>query len=869
MKRFAMVAVVGVVISAFLSAPAAAQAPQLPSPDSQCLTCHDGIEPIRQADSLMMRRIIALGSDEGDPAGCTVCHGGDPRETEKEAAHGSSGFFPDPGSSWIAAKTCGRCHQKHVASQKTSLMMTEAGKIQGVAWAFGAMHLKYGAESAYHHLWGNYDVKNPANPKARLGTDAYRDYMKKLTSKESQVFVDQLLALPEAPGEDELEKLIEQPELAAFTYLRNQCLRCHHGVKGRYKRGDYRGMGCSSCHIPYGNEGRYEGADESISTTEPGHPLVHSIQSSRKTKVTVVHKQEVTGEDGQKKIEEKEITYSGIPVETCTTCHDRGKRIGVSFQGLMESPYEAPFTDGGGHQPKLHTKHYMAMHQDVHYQKGMACQDCHTSIDVHGDGFLATANLGAVQIECSDCHGTPDAYPWELPLGFGDEFDDSLLSEGPRRTADELTSHLKQGTIYDPEDGYLRTARGNPFSNVVRRGNRVVVHTAGGADITLEPLKFIEEDGAFSTAGQVAMKQIGAHVAGMECYTCHTSWTPQCYGCHVKIDYSANGIPGPSGATNWEPRKSFDYLASGAKFEARPEVSGLRGESLLAAEFPDLMIPGQIEEQRSHTRWDHPALGINGERRVTPVAPGCQVSVTVVLPGDKPGGDKKTVLLNHIFGAAAGTERPDKDVLSLDMSPTQPHTTTSTPRSCESCHLSEKALGHGIGGAANLRPPSDGLTVDLETAAIDEGGNHQLLSQNAQRQREPIAGLDDDWSRFVTPEGEQLQTVGHHFKHSRALNEQEQLHISREGVCLSCHEEIPDGSLAVSFLHHVGEYMGQIPKNPHEHNELIHKVVLMSAWVQFLVALGAPLVGLAIAIGGVWYYRRRRKAKGAAETPTD
>ncbi|WP_197530987.1 hypothetical protein [Bythopirellula polymerisocia] len=61
--------------------------------------------------------------------------------------------------------------------------------------------------------------------------------------------------------------------------------------------------------------------DPTISRVEPGHMLVHSIQGSREAKVTV-----------------HDTTYSGIPVETCITCHDRGKRIGVSFQGLMETP---------------------------------------------------------------------------------------------------------------------------------------------------------------------------------------------------------------------------------------------------------------------------------------------------------------------------------------------------------------------------------------------------------------------------------------------------------------------------------------------------------------------------------------------------
>ena len=102
----------------------------------------------------------------------------------------------------------------------------------------------------------------------------------------------------------------------------------------------------------------------------------------------------------------------------------------------------------------------------------------------------------------------------------------------------ELTDHLRQGYRYPPKQGYLLTARGNPFSNVVRDGNQVIVHTAGGKDLVLRPLKRIERDKEFSLAGLVAMNEIRPHVEKMECYTCHASWAPQCYGCHVKIDYS-------------------------------------------------------------------------------------------------------------------------------------------------------------------------------------------------------------------------------------------------------------------------------------------------------------------------------------------
>ncbi len=310
---------------------------------SGCLACHKGIEPIRDHNSEMMQEIFIRGQRLGDPAGCVVCHGGSPEATTEEDAHKGKAFYADPGSPWINKFTCGQCHTELVKAQWTSLMMTEAGKIQGAAWAFGSLE-------GYEHRWGNYDVSNPGQILERLGTDAYKTYMEHLKFMEPQAYPDEMTALPEAPSD--LTQLADHPEQAVFTYLRTDCQRCHLAVKGRQKRGDYRGMGCSACHIPYGNEGLYEGGDESIPKNEPGHLLVHMIQATREAKVTV-----------------HDNVYSGIPVESCTTCHDRGKRIGTSFQGLMESAYASPFTEGGGGQIALHSKHYIALQEDIHYNK--------------------------------------------------------------------------------------------------------------------------------------------------------------------------------------------------------------------------------------------------------------------------------------------------------------------------------------------------------------------------------------------------------------------------------------------------------------------------------------------------------------------
>ena len=752
-------------------------------------------------DSEMMQAIEMFAEMADDPVGCTVCHGGDTTAATKEKAHGGKAFYPDPGSPWINALTCGQCHDELVKAQWNSLMMTEAGKIQGATWAFGSLE-------GYDHRWANYDANNPSERETSLVTEDYCAYMDRLKIAEPQVFPDKMTSVPDAPTD--MAHLADHPEQAVFTYLRGDCLRCHLAVKGRQRRGDYRGMGCSACHIPYGNEGFYEGGDETIPKDEPGHMLVHSIQATREAKVTVNDKQ-----------------YSGIPVETCNSCHDRGKRIGVSYQGLMESAYTSPYTKDGREQIGLHTKHYIAMKEDVHYRKGMFCQDCHTSVDVHGDGYLAGSNLAQVEIECADCHGTPQAYPWELPLGYGDEF--AQASDGTARgVARKLPAALHRGTGYRNDEGYLRTARGNPFTNVVRKGNTVIVHTAAGKDIELKPLKLLLDQNELKLDAKVAMDNVKAHIDKTECYSCHSSWAPQCYGCHVKIDYS-------------DGKKSFDWIAAGHQHKDNKSAADA-GE----ADY-DTFMPGEIKEMRSYLRWETPALAINGEGRVTPVMPGCQVSATVI------GADGETILQNHIFRTLPESEGSGaKGQLGIDMSPVQPHT-VGQARPCHSCHLSEKALGYGIEGGRLNREPNEAVIVDLMTA------DAQVLPTGVQTQIEAIPGLTADWSRFVTEDGKQLQTVGSHFSLSRPLNNEERRHIDRQGVCLACHKEIPDGTLATGFLHHVAKYAGQLPKTPKKHNSMIHKILMIAAWGQLLTVVTGTLAGLACC---VWFFRIRRRRHG-------
>jgi len=699
-----------------------------------CLSCHEGIEDIRSPDSDMMKQIKAMGE-------CTACHGGDPTvtaediqdEEAKAAAHGGNGqpFYPDPGNLWIADKTCGKCHPGYAESLQKALMNTEAGKIHGTLWAFGALD----PDNIYKVRYANYDVEDTDGPTPVFGTDTYKKYMEALKEAWPEQIPDKLEALPLPTPEE----ITEHPEWAAFTYMHSDCQRCHVAVPPRAKRGDWRGTGCSACHMPYSNEGYYEGNDPTIPKDEPGHILVHSIQATRESVVEV---------NGKK--------YSGIPVESCNSCHNRGKRIGVSYEGIMEFPYGTPFDEKGGKQPKLHTKQYLFIQDDIHHagrdpQKGgLLCQDCHTSIDMHGDGNIYGTTLAQVEIECADCHGTPDAYPWELPLGYQEEelvkaIADKVDLESPRGLWEKnLPLWMTYGTIYDMKDGYLLTARGNPFGNVVKDGDKVILHSANGNDYEVPLLKKIKEDGAWvSMDADVAMDKIKAHMDNMECYACHASWAPQCYGCHVVVDYS-----GDKTSTSW--------ILTGNKYRE----AGGSARHLDFSKNTEKQ-PGKAWEGRAYLRWEDPILGVNGEGRVTPIIPGCQVVFTVIGP------DGTTLVHNKIGRTPPNTEGAGPEgQRGIDMAPAQPHTVGKKARTCESCHSDPKALGYGIKGGIFLRGYTEPRYIDL----VDAQGN--VIPSKTQPQMQAIPDLPMDWSQVVDPEtGEQLQTVGQHWPASRPLDD--------------------------------------------------------------------------------------------------
>ncbi|MFQ5765202.1 MAG: hypothetical protein ACE5GT_09745, partial [Rhodospirillales bacterium] len=320
-----------------------------------------------------------------------------------------------------------------------------------------------------------------------------------------------------------------------------------------------------------------------------------------------------------------------------------------------------------------------------------------------------------------------------------------------------LPDFMEFATTYEPEDGYLLTTRGNPFGNVVKKGKRVILHSASGLDFDVPILHQMKKDNAWkSPEAMVAMSAVGKHMESMECYACHSDWAPQCYGCHITVDYSKG-------------KTDVDWITT----------ANARADNGLTADYPlgtnGLKSPGKVSETRSYLRWETPILGINGEGRVSPLMPGCQVITTVI---DKTG---KTIVNNKIWDTPEGK--------GLDHAAVQPHTAGRRARTCESCHDNPKTLGYGIEDGRFLKGYDKGFVVDLETA------QGKTITKQHQFQSLAIPGLDHDLSQIVTRDNKQLVTVGSHWPLTSPLPAAMRGKMERTGLCVGCHQNMLDEKL--------------------------------------------------------------------------
>jgi hypothetical protein len=271
----------------------------------------------------------------------------------------------------------------------------------------------------------------------------------------------------------------------------------------------------------------------------------------------------------------------------------------------------------------------------VHVDVGMQCVDCHFSQDAHSNGHIVGEVMAGVEIQCQDCHGTVDAYP-------------SLFTTGPM--APPTGRNLK--LIRNPDGRKRFEWIGGDLiqRSAVTPGLEWKVSLTKDVSNRLGPAYNAKADRAHTVSRDTATLAYGADVAKadrahnedqMLCYTCHTSWTTSCGGCHLPIQ------------ANWK--------------SARNHYEG--EETRNYATYNPQVARDQMFQ-----------LGIHGDIKGNKIAPVRSSSALVL---SSTNANREKIYIQQPPIAASGFS-------SQAFAPHYPHTERRTEtKGCTDCHLSE------------------------------------------------------------------------------------------------------------------------------------------------------------------------------------
>ncbi|MGH8185766.1 MAG: hypothetical protein ACREUC_04325, partial [Steroidobacteraceae bacterium] len=209
---------------------------------------------------------------------------------------------------------------------------------------------------------------------------------------------------------------------------------------------------------------------------------------------------------------------------------------GWNFRAVFKRDRKGNLLDAGGNivsdtDPDKFKKsvHLASVHVDV----GMQCVDCHFSQDNHGSGYIYGEVAAAVEIDCKDCHGTarqlPNLYTsGPAALGGGTDMTTLRTPDG-RRRFEWIGDVLYQRSMLDPNLEWQMSLVKNSVDPLHPQHNEKAARS-----------KLMSRNTSTLQWGQKIAAQDLAHTdENLECYTCHTSWTTSCAGCHLPIEANA------------------------------------------------------------------------------------------------------------------------------------------------------------------------------------------------------------------------------------------------------------------------------------------------------------------------------------------
>ena len=358
--------------------------------------------------------------------------------------------------------------------------------------------------------------------------------------------------------------------------------------------GDFRNSGCASCHVVYANDrdprhsglyakhghtGQSDTADPTIPKGESGHPIKHSFTNAIPTSQCMVchmHQPNMFvnsylgytmwdyESDAPAMWPEKQVYPTSEEIHEVLERNPegaapKGKWADTDFleavSELNPELNDTQFADYHGHGWNFRAvfkrdrtgnlldaenrivknddpaKFDKAVHMSsIHLDVGMHCVDCHFSQDNHGNGHIQGEVALAVEVDCKDCHGTAK----ELP---------NLYASGPAAIdggTDFLALRVPGGRPrFEWIDGdlYQRSALDKDLEWKVSLVKNAVDPNHSDYNSKAARAKTMSKDTASQQWGpDVAQADLAHSYDDMECYTCHTSWTTSCGGCHLPIE---------------------------------------------------------------------------------------------------------------------------------------------------------------------------------------------------------------------------------------------------------------------------------------------------------------------------------------------
>jgi hypothetical protein len=368
----------------------------------------------------------------------------------------------------------------------------------------------------------------------------------------------------------------------AETHLRNLCASCHLSNE-KEKPGPInelsRGGGCLACHLNYSPEAKKE--LQNYIRLKRGYTIHPQIS----IKVTDDH---------------------------CFGCHSRSGRISLSYEGWHETLLKPEDIKGkSGFRILDDGRVVKKIQADIHFEKGMLCIDCHSSYEIMGDGAYSMHKEDQVKIQCIDCHFTSEPVTEKLS-SF--DFESGKI--------------IKLNKLIDKERNYLIISKNNfPLVNgYYDKRKSFLIKKSSGQVSEMNP-----------PSGECAA---GTVHKNLSCNSCHSSWSPQCIGCHTEYDKNGSMFDLLSGK-----EAKGEWIEHSKYFLSEPAVLGVR----------EISENGRIKN------------------RIEEFIPG------MVLTIDKDKLSKGKPIFRRLFAAGFS------------------HTIRKESRSCISCHNNPQAIGYGRG----------------------------------------------------------------------------------------------------------------------------------------------------------------------------